>query len=1763
MWKPLVLLFLLMVAVPPLQAQDSDSATGLPLCERTGQVRAAILRVVDASNCGEVTEAQLAAISELQLGNIGMSTLQAGDFSGLMGLTLLDLGRNGLSELPAGVFTGLMHLKFLVLNRNNLTALPAGVFDGLTELTYLRLDNNGLTALPEGVFAGLTALATLHINNNNLAELPAGAFADLTELEYLSLDNNNLTALPAELFAGLTALQILFLNNNDLTALPAGIFSDLSALTLLFLYANPGSDKFLSTANAGADQVVEAGQKVNLSATVGDVNLWGDNVSYAWTQTVNSGILVPLKDANTANPSFVMPAGTTALEFVLTVTGHRGVGLADTDSLRVRLPSTVVTLSGPVHDMYPADATAIAGDELSLVYSYSADDLRGRVLTGSIEVAASIDGVAITPAIYANEEEGVGEITVVLQRREYPDPGEHKLAVILSLSAVAEGFVLGGTSLIETTFSFLPLPSTVLKVRQAEGNQGKRGAVGSDAIELGYIFEYAADNRLNRPRAGLSVQVDVELCADAGSGCAILPGALQVLMLDGDGSLTLSVDRTLAALSVFGEADADSTRHGRVLLRTAGDADFAAAAAATAFSFAVADTAVTLSGPVPVDATGISAEELSLVYSYSADDLRGRALTGSIEVVAAIDGLAIPSAIEVDEDEGVGRITVVLQRLEYPEPGEHELAVILGLSAAAAGFVLGEPSSITTPFSFGIPAVADTVVTLSGPVHDLLPADATAIAGNELSLVYSYSADDLRGRALTGSIEVVAAIDGLAIPSAIEVDEDEGVGRITVVLQRLEYPEPGEHELAVILGLSAAAAGFVLGEPSSITTPFSFGIPAVADTVVTLSGPVHDLLPADATAIAGNELSLVYSYSADDLRGRVLTGSIEVAAAIDGLAITSAIEVDEDEGRGEITVVLLRREYPDPGEHELAVTLSLSAADAGFVLGEPSSITTPFSFGALVVADADTVVTLSGPVPAGATGISGEDLSLVYSYSADDLRGRTLMGNVDVMASVDGVAITPAVSYVDGARGEITIILSRAEYPEPDEHELAVTLSLSAADAGFVLAEPSSITTPFSFGALVVADADTVVTLSGPVPADATGISGEDLSLVYSYSADDLRGRTLMGNVDVVASVDAVAITPAVSYVDGVRGEITIILSRAEYPEPDEHKLAVTLNLSAAAAGFVLGEPSSITTPFSFGALVVADADTVVTLSGPVHDLLPADATAIAGDELSLVYSYSADDLRGRALTGSIEVAATVDGLAITSAIEVDEDEGRGEITVVLQRREYPGPGEHELAVTLGLSAAAAGFVLSEPSSITTPFSFGALVVADADTVVTLSGPVPADATGISVEDLSLVYSYSADDLRGRVLTGSIEVAASIDGVAITPAIYVNEEEGVGEITVVLQRRKYPAPYEHELAVALSLSAAAAGFVLGEPSSITTLFSFGALVVADADTVVTLSGPAPADATAISGEKLSLVYSCSADDLRGRVMTGNVEVVATVDGVAITPSIRFDEANSRDEITVVLQRQAYPYPGEHELAVALRLSATAEGFVLGESKLISTTFGFSLISTAIAEDGACQLGMLGPGEECLYRGSSYYLRVLETASGPQVFFFELNEVGEPLKLEDASNPHDPSDFRVYNLEAIREGRGYRIIRAYDAPAYSGGDFLGSLDGATILLAVLLFFAKLALGPRLAGAGGTRRLLSVVGLAVKAGVLGAFAPFCWQEHGRGAQNVGDLVSGACTGEVSAARLPRLRPRLCHCRLQRPHPPERHLGPRPETLPSWPS
>ena len=184
----------------------SASGTGItaPLagsvCTRTAQVGNAIVAAALASSCGHVTDADLAAITSLNLSSRPVNTftsLKAGDFSGLSSLNSLDLSSNQLSTLPDGIFAGLSSLGTLNLTRNQLTTLPGGVFAGLSSLTTLLLFRNRLTTLPAGVFAGLSSLTTLHLFGNQLTTLPAGVFAGLVNPPgTLTLGSNRVDPLP-------------------------------------------------------------------------------------------------------------------------------------------------------------------------------------------------------------------------------------------------------------------------------------------------------------------------------------------------------------------------------------------------------------------------------------------------------------------------------------------------------------------------------------------------------------------------------------------------------------------------------------------------------------------------------------------------------------------------------------------------------------------------------------------------------------------------------------------------------------------------------------------------------------------------------------------------------------------------------------------------------------------------------------------------------------------------------------------------------------------------------------------------------------------------------------------------------------------------------------------------------------------------------------------------------------------------------------------------------------------------------------------------------------------------------------------------------------------------------------------------------------------------------------------------------------------------------------------------------------------------------
>ncbi len=94
----------------------SKSAT----CNVTKAVADAIAAAVPGvTDCRNVSEAQLAAITSLDLSSDSITSLQSNDFAGLLSLATLNLENNQLSSLPDGIFAGMTSLTTLQLTGNS------------------------------------------------------------------------------------------------------------------------------------------------------------------------------------------------------------------------------------------------------------------------------------------------------------------------------------------------------------------------------------------------------------------------------------------------------------------------------------------------------------------------------------------------------------------------------------------------------------------------------------------------------------------------------------------------------------------------------------------------------------------------------------------------------------------------------------------------------------------------------------------------------------------------------------------------------------------------------------------------------------------------------------------------------------------------------------------------------------------------------------------------------------------------------------------------------------------------------------------------------------------------------------------------------------------------------------------------------------------------------------------------------------------------------------------------------------------------------------------------------------------------------------------------------------------------------------------------------------------------------------------------------------------------------------------------------------
>ena len=203
-----------------------------PLSERTPQVRDGIVAAAGANSVGDVTATHLAAITSLDLSNKSISSLKAGDFSGLTSLTTLDLEGNSLSDISA--LEDLTALTTLKLSYNY-SISDISALEDLTALTRLELNSNLISDL--SVLSNLTALTRLSLVYNRISDI--SALEDLTALTTLDLTGNSLSDISA--LEDLTALNSLTLGWNrkisDISAL-----ENLTALTTLDLLNNRISD---------------------------------------------------------------------------------------------------------------------------------------------------------------------------------------------------------------------------------------------------------------------------------------------------------------------------------------------------------------------------------------------------------------------------------------------------------------------------------------------------------------------------------------------------------------------------------------------------------------------------------------------------------------------------------------------------------------------------------------------------------------------------------------------------------------------------------------------------------------------------------------------------------------------------------------------------------------------------------------------------------------------------------------------------------------------------------------------------------------------------------------------------------------------------------------------------------------------------------------------------------------------------------------------------------------------------------------------------------------------------------------------------------------------------------------------------------------------------------------------------------------------------------------------------------------------------------
>ncbi len=159
------------------------------------------------------------------------------------------------------------------------------------------------------------------------------------------------------------------------------------------------------TANAGKDQIVQAGDTVTLSGTGSDSD--GDTLSYEWKQTSNNTVQL---NGSGKSRTFTAPEGPSTLLFMLTVSDNRGKSATDTVQIRVNGP--------PMANIGPVPQPVNPDTKVELDGSVSTDP-DNDLLTYSWEqhptsTVTLLDSDTATPSFMVEDDHGLDVVRFIL-----------------------------------------------------------------------------------------------------------------------------------------------------------------------------------------------------------------------------------------------------------------------------------------------------------------------------------------------------------------------------------------------------------------------------------------------------------------------------------------------------------------------------------------------------------------------------------------------------------------------------------------------------------------------------------------------------------------------------------------------------------------------------------------------------------------------------------------------------------------------------------------------------------------------------------------------------------------------------------------------------------------------------------------------------------------------------------------------------------------------------------------------------------------------------------------------------------------------------------------------------------------------------------------------------------------------------------------------------------------------------------------------------